>query len=190
MGESGKSFRQMKGQVFRLISGYLWIISICVLETVAVWKIICLSGNTGHQQVILDSKICQYSRVGDWLFGLFLFHLVRKAKIWTNTVATRHVPWQKIKVQDPQGPVSSIHFRILGSQGSASSIHFRILGSQGSASSIHFRILGSQGPAWSIHFRILGSQGLMPSIHFRILGSQGPMTSITFRIQSPQGPTT
>ena len=31
-------------------------------------------------------------------------------------IACRHVPWQKIKVQDPEGPASSIHFRILGSQ--------------------------------------------------------------------------
>ena len=32
------------------------------------------------------------------------------------------MPWQKIKVQDPQCPASSIQFRILGSQGLASSI--------------------------------------------------------------------
>ena len=101
----------------------------------------------------------------------------------------RHVPWQKIKVQDPQGPASSIHFRILGSQGPASNIHFRILGSQGPMSSIHFRILGFQGPTSSIHFRIQGSQGPTSGTQFRILGSQGPMTSINFRIQSPQGPT-
>ena len=102
----------------------------------------------------------------------------------------RHVPWQKIKVQDPQGPASSIQFRILGSQGPASSIHFRILGSQGPMSSIHFRILGFQGPTSSIPFRIQGSQGPTSGIHSRILGSQGPMTSINFRIQGPQGPTT
>ena len=89
---------------------------------------------------------------------------------------TRHVPWKKIKVQDPQGPASSIQFRILGSQGPMSSIHFRILGFQGPTSSILFRIQGSQGPT--------------SGIHSRILGSQGPMTSINFRIQSPQGPTT
>ena len=88
----------------------------------------------------------------------------------------RHVPMQKIKIQDPQGP--------------ASSIHFRILGSQGPMSSIHFRILGSQGPMTSIHFRIQGFQGPTSGIHFRILGSQDPMTRINFRIQSPQGPTT
>ena len=81
---------------------------------------------------------------------------------------------KKIKVQDPQGPVSIIHFRILGSQGPASSIHFRILGSQGPMSNIHFRILGFQGPTSSIHFRIQGSQGPTSGIHFRILGSQGP----------------
>ena len=101
----------------------------------------------------------------------------------------RHVQWQKIKVQDPQGPASSIHFRILGSQGPASNIHFRILGSQGPMSSIHFRILGFQGPTSSIHFRIQGSQDPTSGTQFRILGSQGPMTSINFRIQSPQGPT-
>ena len=106
------------------------------------------------------------------------------------SVGTRHVPWQKIKVQDPQGPASSIQFRILGSQGPTSSIHFRILGSQGPMSSIHFRILGFQGPTSSIPFRIQGSQGPTSGIHSRILGSQGPMTSINFRIQSPQGPTT
>ena len=78
----------------------------------------------------------------------------------TNPI-DRHVPWQKIKVQDPQGPVSSIQFRILG----------------------------SQGPTSSIPFRIQGSQGPTSGIHSRILGSQGPMTSINFRIQSPQGPT-
>ena len=92
------------------------------------------------------------------------------------TLANRHVPWRKIKVQDPQGPASSIHFRILGSQGPMSSIHFRILGFQGPTSSIPFRIQGSQGPT--------------SGIHSRILGSQGPMTSTNFRIQSPQGPTT
>ena len=53
---------------------------------------------------------------------------------------------KKIKVQGPQGPASSIQFRILGSQDPASSIHFRILGSQGPMSSIHCRILGFQGP--------------------------------------------
>ena len=92
-----------------------------------------------------------------------------------RTFTNRHVPWQKIKVQDPQGPASSIHFKILGSQGPMSSIHFRILGFQGPTSSIHFRIQGSHGP--------------MSGTQFRILGSQGPMTSINFRIQSPQGPT-
>ena len=100
---------------------------------------------------------------------------------------TRHVLWQKIKVQDPQGPASSIHFRILGSQGPASNIHFRILGSRGPMSSIHFRILGFQGPTSSIHFRIQGSQGPTSGTQFRILGSQGLMTSINFRIQNPQG---
>ena len=102
----------------------------------------------------------------------------------------RHVPWPKNKVQDPQGPASSIQCRILGSQGPASSMHFRILGSQGPMSSIHFRILGFQGPTFSIPFRIQGSQGPTSGIHCRILGSQGPMTSINFSIQSPQGPTT
>ena len=103
----------------------------------------------------------------------------------TESDTIRHVPWQKIKVQDPLGPASSIHFRILGSQGLVSSIHFRILGSQGPMSSIHFRILGSQGTTFRIHSRILGSQCPTSGIHFRILGSQGPMTSINFRIQSP-----
>ena len=107
-----------------------------------------------------------------------------------NILKNRHVPWQKIKVQDPQGPASRIQFRILGSQGPASSIHFRILGSQGPMSSIHFRMLGFQGPMSSIPFRIQGSQSPMSGIHSRILGSQGPMTSINFRIQSPQGLTT
>ena len=51
-------------------------------------------------------------------------------------IITRHVPWQKIKVQDPQGPVS-IHFNPGFPRSRV--IHFRI----GPASSIHFRILGS-----------------------------------------------
>ena len=80
------------------------------------------------------------------------------------------MPWQKIKVQDPQGPASSIQFRILGSQGPASSIHFRILGSQGPMSSIHFRILGFLGPTSRIPFRIQGSQGPTSGINFRIQG--------------------
>ena len=80
MGEFGKSLRQMKEQVFRSISGYLWIISTCVLETVAVWKIICLSGITGHQHVILDSKICQYRRVGDGLFWLIFIPFGEESK--------------------------------------------------------------------------------------------------------------
>ena len=105
-------------------------------------------------------------------------------------VFTRHVPWHKIKVQESQGPASSIQFRILGSQGPASSIHFRILGSQGPMSSIHFRILGFQGPTSSIPFRIQGSQDPTSGIHSRILGSQGPMTSTHFRIRNPQDPMT
>ena len=103
---------------------------------------------------------------------------------------SRHVPWQKIKVQDPQGPASSIHFRIFGSQGPASSIHFRILGFQGPTFNIHFRIQGSQGPTSGIHFRILGSQGPASSIHFRILGFQGPMSSTHVKIRNPQDPIT
>ena len=107
------------------------------------------------------------------------------------------MPWQKIKVQDPQGPASSMHFRILGSQGPASNIHFRILGSQGPISSIHFRILGFQGPTSSIHFRIQGSQGPTSGTQFRIQSPQGPIsqspqdpTSTHFRIQNPQDPMT
>ena len=41
---------------------------------------------------------------------------------------------KKIKVQDPQDPASSIHFRILGSQCPTSNIHFRIQSPQGSTS--------------------------------------------------------
>ena len=58
----------------------------------------------------------------------FARHLIPKGAL------IRHVPWQKIKVQDPQGPVSSIHFRILGFLDPESSIHFRIQGSQGPTS--------------------------------------------------------
>ena len=43
-------------------------------------KIICLSGNTGHQQVILDNKICQYSRVGDGLFWLIFIPFSEESK--------------------------------------------------------------------------------------------------------------
>ena len=95
---------------------------------------------------------------------LYLNNRTTAGPIWVRicvqlgTQQTRHVPWQKIKVQDPQGPASSIHFRTLGSQDPASNIHFRILGSQGLMSSIHFRILGFQGPTSSIHFRIQGSK--------------------------------
>ena len=79
-------------------------------------------------------------------------------------IPIRHVPWQKIKVQDPQGPASSIHFRILGFQGPMSSIHFRILGFQGPTSSTHLRIQSPQGPT-STHYRIWNPQDPMTSRH-------------------------
>ena len=129
---------------------------------------------------------------------LLIIALLHAILMMIAPLPTRHVPWQKIKVQDPQGPASSIQSWILGSQGPASSIHFRILGSQGPMSSIHFRILGFQGPTSSIPFRIQGSQGPTSGIHSRILGFprshdkykfQDPESSRSHNLGCPQDPT-
>ena len=167
---NGKAYRSTKLRVHTHIPGYK------VDDSLVKWR---------HSDV-KSHMICPHDQFVESIVSL------HTQSGWTTfrIILHRHVPWRKIKVQDPQGPASSIQFRILGSQGPTSSIHFRILGSQGPMSSTHFRILGFQGPTSSIPFRIQGSQGPTSGIHSRFLGSQGPMTSINFRIQSPQGPTT
>ena len=74
---------------FWLISGYLWIILTCARDSGHL-KIICLWGKryrTSAGRKYWTARFTNTVELAIDYFGLFLFHLARKANICTNTVA-------------------------------------------------------------------------------------------------------
>ena len=69
-------------------------------------------------------------------------------------VGGRHVPWQKIRIQDPQDPTVNHNFMIQDPQDPMTNQNFRIQDLQDPTTNQKFRVQDPQHPMTNYNFRI------------------------------------